>query len=72
MARYSTTVRTPRSPDEAFAYMADLRNFALWDPGVTRVTQVHGGDGVHGEGGGPKSVFDVVVKSVGGIRKNKV
>jgi carbon monoxide dehydrogenase subunit G len=60
MARYSTTVRTPRPPDEAFAYMADLRNFALWDPGVTRVTQAHG------EGGGPKSVFDVVVKSVGG------
>jgi carbon monoxide dehydrogenase subunit G len=60
MARYSTTVRTPRSPDEAFAYMADLRNFALWDPGVIRVNQVHG------EGGGPKSVFDVVVKSVGG------
>lgn len=60
MARYSTTVRTPRPPDEAFAYMADLRNFALWDPGVTRVTQVHG------EGGGPTSVFDVVVKSVGG------
>lgn len=66
MARYSTTVRTPRSPDEAFAYMADLRNFALWDPGVIRVTQVHDGDGAHGEGGGPKSVFDVVVKSVGG------
>jgi carbon monoxide dehydrogenase subunit G len=60
MARYSTTVRTPRSPAEAFAYMADLRNFAVWDPGVTRVNQVHG------EGGGPTSVFDVVVKSVGG------
>jgi carbon monoxide dehydrogenase subunit G len=60
MARYSTTVRTPRPPDEAFAYMADLRNFALWDPGVTRVTQVHG------EGGGPTSVFDVVVRSVVG------
>jgi carbon monoxide dehydrogenase subunit G len=60
MARYSTTVRTPRPPAEAFAYMSDLRNFALWDPGVTRVTQVHG------EGGGPKSVFDVVVRSVGG------
>ena len=40
--------------------MADLRNFARWDPGVTDVNQVHG------EGGGPKSVFDVVVKSVGG------
>jgi hypothetical protein len=46
--------------------MADLRNFALWDPGVIRVTQVHDGDGAHSEGGGPKSVFDVVVKSVGG------
>ena len=60
MARYSTTVRTPRPPDEAFAYMADLRNFAHWDPGVTSVSQVRG------QGGGPKSVFDVVVKSIGG------
>ncbi len=60
MARYPTTVRTPRSPAEAFAYMADLRNFALWDPGVTNATQVTG------DGGGPDAVFDVVVKSVGG------
>ena len=35
MARYVTKVRTPRSVEDAFAYMADLRNFAEWDPGVT-------------------------------------
>lgn len=60
MARYSTTVRSPMPVGEAFAYMADLRNFAVWDPGVTKVVQVRG------EGGGPQSVFDVDVKSVGG------
>ena len=37
--------------------MADLRNFAEWDPGVKRVTQVEG------SGGGPDASFDVVVKS---------
>lgn len=60
MARYTTTVRSPRSPEDAFAYMADLRNFAHWDPGVTGVVQTTG------DGGGPDSVFDVTVKSVGG------
>lgn len=37
--------------------MADLRNLAHWDPGVTQVTQVGG------SGGGPDATFDVVVKS---------
>ncbi len=37
--------------------MADLRNFAEWDPGVKHVTQVEG------SGGGPNASFDVVVKS---------
>lgn len=60
MARYSTTVRTSMPPSEAFAYMADLRNFERWDPGVTKVVQVSG------EGGGPDATFDVDVKSVGG------
>jgi carbon monoxide dehydrogenase subunit G len=60
MARYSTTVRSPLSPHDAFAYMADLRNFERWDPGVTGVVQVTG------DGGGPDSVFDVTVKSIGG------
>lgn len=59
MARYSTTVRTPLSPSDAFAFMADLRNFEQWDPGVSDVTQVRG------DGGGPDSVFDVVVRTAG-------
>ena len=55
MARYVTTVRTAKTPKEVFSYMADLRNFAEWDPGVTAVRQVKG------SGGGPDSVFDVTV-----------
>ena len=59
MARYVTKVRTARTPEEAFAYMADLRNFAEWDPGVKAVKQVEG------SGGGPDTVFDVTVASPG-------
>jgi Polyketide cyclase / dehydrase and lipid transport len=55
MARYVTRLRTSRSRDEVFEYMADLRNFAQWDPGVRRVAQVEG------DGGGPGAVFDVTV-----------
>ena len=56
MARYITKVRTRRPPGEVFAYMADLRNFAEWDPGVKQVAQVEG------DGGGPGTVFDVTVR----------
>ena len=56
MARYVTAVRTSMSPAEAFAYMADLRNFAAWDPGVTEVEQVVG------DGPGADATFDVTVK----------
>jgi len=59
MARYITKVRTERPASEAFAYMADLRNFAQWDPGVRRVTQVAG------DGAGPAAVFDVTVAGPG-------
>jgi hypothetical protein len=55
MARYVTTVRTQLSPEEAFDYMADLRNFAEWDPGVKKVVQVVG------TGGGLDTEFDVTV-----------
>jgi hypothetical protein len=58
MARYTTSVSTARSAADAFAFMADLRHFATWDPGVTGVTQVSG------DGGGADAVFDVVVKGV--------
>jgi carbon monoxide dehydrogenase subunit G len=55
MARYVTKVRTARSPEDAFAYMADLRHFADWDPGVKKVVQVDG------DGAGPAASFDVTV-----------
>ncbi|MFM2077153.1 MAG: hypothetical protein RJA49_1043 [Actinomycetota bacterium] len=55
MARYVTKVRTARPAAEVFAYMADLRNFAEWDPGVRRVVQVEG------DGAGPGAAFDVTV-----------
>ena len=59
MARYTTTVRTDRTPTEAFAFMADLRNFENWDPGVQTATQVVG------DGAGPDAEFDVVVDAPG-------
>ena len=59
MARYIVRVRTPMPPDEAFDYMADLTNFAEWDPGVDRVEQVEG------DGAGLGAAFDVAVKVPG-------
>jgi hypothetical protein len=58
MARYLVRIRSPKSPAEAFAYMANLTNFAEWDPGVTRVEQVEG------EGPGPDAAYDVTVKGM--------
>jgi carbon monoxide dehydrogenase subunit G len=59
VARYVTTVKTAKTPREVFAYMADLRNFAEWDPGVKAVRQVTG------SAGGPEAVFDVTVAGIG-------
>lgn len=59
MARYTTTIRTDMSPTEAFDFMADLRHFADWDPGVQRVEQVTG------DGGGADAAFDVTVDAPG-------
>ena len=56
MARFTVHIHTPRSVEDAFDYLADLRNFAEWDPGVNGVEQISG------SGGGPDAVFDVRVK----------
>jgi carbon monoxide dehydrogenase subunit G len=56
MAHYSTTVSSPWTPAEAFAYMADLRNFAEWDPGVRRAELVAG------DGPGPDAAYVLAVK----------
>lgn len=42
MARYIARVRTGMPANEAFAYIADFRNFANWDPGVVRSLQIAG------------------------------
>ena len=50
MARYRMRVRTDWSAPEAFAYLADLSNFADWDPGIESSVQVVGdGPGVGAE-----------------------
>ena len=59
MARYVTTINSSKTPEEAFAYMADLRNFAEWDKGVIKVEQING------SGAGMGTIFDVTVKGVG-------
>ncbi|MEI8051305.1 MAG: SRPBCC family protein [Actinomycetes bacterium] len=58
MARYLVRIRSPKSPAEAFAYMANLANFAEWDPGVTLVEQMKG------EGPGQSAEYDVTVKGL--------
>ena len=42
MSRYLTSVPTTWSPATAFDFMADVRNFARWDPGVESVSAVGG------------------------------
>jgi hypothetical protein len=59
MAKYVTTIPSSMSPEQAFAYMADLRNFAQWDKGVVKVEQVKG------SGPGLGTIFDVTVKGIG-------
>jgi len=40
MARYVATVTTPRSPEEAFDYLADFSTVEEWDPGVRRARAI--------------------------------
>ncbi len=42
MAHYQTSAPTTWSPEAAFDFMGDLRNFARWDPGVRGVRMVAG------------------------------
>ena len=58
MARYTVRIRSPLAPGVAFAFMADLTNFARWDPGVSRAEQVVGARP------GPDAAYDVTVKGM--------
>ncbi len=42
MARYKTVINSPMSKENALAFMADMRNFEDWDPGIESSTQVVG------------------------------
>jgi hypothetical protein len=55
MAHYVTSVRTGWPAQTAFEFMADLRNFASWDPGVRSARLVVGA------APGPDAAFDVDV-----------
>jgi carbon monoxide dehydrogenase subunit G len=59
VARYRTTVTSPLSSGEAFAYLADLEHFAEWDPGVISARRVEGTEPAVG------SAYDVTVRSIG-------
>lgn len=59
MAHYVAVVRTSKSPEEAFAYMADLRNLSDWDPGISSSVQVKG------DGPGPEAVYEVTARNGG-------
>ena len=56
MAHFVDTVTTPWSPEAAFAYMADVRNFADWDPGTRRSVLAVG------EGPGLGAAYDLDLK----------
>lgn len=53
MARYVLRIVTDRSPSETFAYLADFRNAAEWDPGVASAELVAGAVP------GPDAVYEV-------------
>lgn len=54
MAHFITTIKTSLSPEEAFDYMADLRNFPEWDPSLSSAEMLGEGDVKKG------SSFDLV------------
>lgn len=59
MARYVTTKPTSWDAPTAFAWMADLRHLAVWDPSITSSEQVVG------DGPEPGAEYDVTVEMAG-------
>lgn len=60
MARYVGRIRTPRSPEEVFAYMADFSNVAEWDDTVSQASLRQGPPA-----GTAGASFDVTVRFAG-------
>ena len=59
MATYTATVPSSWSREETFAFMADFRNVAQWDPSIDRCTLVSGTPGAVG------ARYEVVMKTLG-------
>lgn len=57
MARFVAEVQTENNPEDVFAYLADVRNFTEWDPGVVESVQVSG------EGPALGAEYDVTVRT---------
>lgn len=57
MTKYTTSVNTPFKPEAAFDYLADVRHFAEWDPGVRRV------DAPPGQIPALRATYDIEVKT---------
>ncbi len=66
MAFYTTRIATPLSPAAAFDFVADLRRFADWDPGVRTAVQVSG------TGPGPGAAYDLTIASNGTVMRYHV
>ena len=58
MARYIDTVTSTRPADEVFAYLADFRSVAEWDPSVRSAVHVNGDDPIM-----VGAIFRVTVKT---------
>ena len=43
MARYVTTIDSPRSPEDSFAELSDFSSAERWDPGVVRASRADDG-----------------------------
>ena len=53
MARYIIKIKTAMSVEDTFDFMADMRNFKAWDPGVSSAELVEG------DAPGPGAAFDL-------------
>jgi carbon monoxide dehydrogenase subunit G len=58
MAHYNASVTSPRPPDEVFAYLADFRTVAEWDPSITESTHINDGEPIQ-----VGAIFRVVTKN---------
>jgi len=65
MARFKTSTPSVRSAEDAFDYLADMRNASMWDPGVSGATLTHEGQaGVVSR----DTTFDVTLRLAGRAR----